>query len=624
MFYEKMSELFAGATGAAGGGGAAIPGVEAAKEGISSSVTTGLTDIVMGVVSPTAAIGNTLLEKIAGVVETPAKIALTSYAVTSSLGALAVGLRDAISVFTDPMPGGGRRSFMDVIKTQMRSFADIPMDGIIKFGLVMGGIVAALGAAVGGIYMAAKNLTADVAIAALLAAGTAGAAAWLGYSLVPKAGIRGFIGSIITNTGLILLDVGSSLNNATFITAMALLGTAQPTINRLASTSGTIADLIGAVSKIADAAPKSGYILKEIDFSGVKKATDGIIDFLTKGDGGGFITKLGTLSGTADLSKQITTLYSVVEILTPLVQISSALTGGITEITDVENVKKLVIALKGTGFNQDGIIDKLISLPSDKGFDGQIKTMDGVSKILTSINTTSNDLNAIQFAEESKTKVNGIIDLLKGTGFNQDGIIDKLGEIKGDLDLSGQITALYSTVEAITPIISIMSGVDAIRALEVTPESIQTIFSSVQTYMTEMETITTKIASSNLDGFLLRLGSLLHTTTTARDILANLSEISLDGTIDKIAENMNVAKTTMSINGGAVTVKVNLNVSMNAEKMAASLVMNGFVKANDDFDKYLQTNDGVGEYYENPGKNYVYNSPNAIKTAAGVGVKAAK
>ena len=49
-----------------------------------------------------------------------------------------------------------------------------------------------------------------------------------------------------------------------------------------------------------------------------------------------------------------------------------------------------------------------------------------------------------------------------------------------------------------------------------------------------------------------------------------------------------------------------LNVTMNSEKIAAALVMEGYVEANPAFKTFLQDNDGAGEYYENPGQGYSY------------------
>ena len=56
----------------------------------------------------------------------------------------------------------------------------------------------------------------------------------------------------------------------------------------------------------------------------------------------------------------------------------------------------------------------------------------------------------------------------------------------------------------------------------------------------------------------------------------------------------------MSINGGAVNINVNMTVNMNAEKMAGSLVMSGFVKPTDSFKRYMQDNDGAGEQFDSP------------------------
>ena len=71
-----------------------------------------------------------------------------------------------------------------------------------------------------------------------------------------------------------------------------------------------------------------------------------------------------------------------------------------------------------------------------------------------------------------------------------------------------------------------------------------------------------------------------------------------------MGRDMKVANKVMSINGGAVKVSVNLNVTMNAEKMAAAMVVGGYLKPEDEFGDYLQNNDGIGEMFVNPGVKY--------------------
>jgi hypothetical protein len=43
-----------------------------------------------------------------------------------------------------------------------------------------------------------------------------------------------------------------------------------------------------------------------------------------------------------------------------------------------------------------------------------------------------------------------------------------------------------------------------------------------------------------------------------------------------------------------------MNVTMNAEKISAGLVMGGYVKPTDGFGEYLNTSDGVGERFDSP------------------------
>ena len=135
----------------------------------------------------------------------------------------------------------------------------------------------------------------------------------------------------------------------------------------------------------------------------------------------------------------------------------------------------------------------------------------------------------------------------------------------------------------------------------------------MEKYVDVMDSASTNFAQDKLDAFADRVSAVVEHTRTIRGILENLADISLDATIDKLESNMRVAKTTMSINGGAVNINVMLNVTMDVEKMAAALVMGGYVSPNDDFDKYLQTNDGAGEYYENPGTNYKFGGPVVAK-----------
>jgi len=69
--------------------------------------------------------------------------------------------------------------------------------------------------------------------------------------------------------------------------------------------------------------------------------------------------------------------------------------------------------------------------------------------------------------------------------------------------------------------------------------------------------------------------------------------VRLDAAVEGFGTKMNVVKKKFDINNGAVSITVNMNVTMSAQKMAETLVLDGFVKPNVEFADYLQSPDSV-------------------------------
>jgi hypothetical protein len=76
-------------------------------------------------------------------------------------------------------------------------------------------------------------------------------------------------------------------------------------------------------------------------------------------------------------------------------------------------------------------------------------------------------------------------------------------------------------------------------------------------------------------------------------VLEALDTVRLDAAVDGFGAKMNVVKKKFEINGGAVQIHVNMNVTMNAQKMAETLVLDGFVQPNVEFGDYLQSPQNV-------------------------------
>ena len=149
-------------------------------------------------------------------------------------------------------------------------------------------------------------------------------------------------------------------------------------------------------------------------------------------------------------------------------------------------------------------------------------------------------------------------------------------------------------------------ALDNLTALPVmTPEqssaavfAIDDIFNTIKSYTTGFDSVAEYLSDEKLSAFELRITALKAHVGKVRDILANIGEIDIQGTVNDMQKGMKVAKSVMTINGGAVVVSVNMTVNMNAEKMAAALVMGGYVGASPEFGKYLLNEDGVGDTFE--------------------------
>jgi len=139
------------------------------------------------------------------------------------------------------------------------------------------------------------------------------------------------------------------------------------------------------------------------------------------------------------------------------------------------------------------------------------------------------------------------------------------------------------------------SGIQELAKNTVAP--VDGAFNSLDHYLTRVMRSSAMLADDRTEQFRDRLLSVSDHISSIREIMEDIGEIPLDATLDAIASNMKVAKTTMSINNGAVVVKVAMTVNMNAQKMSEELVMKGFVAPSNEFRDFLNTTDGVDDFF---------------------------
>lgn len=161
----------------------------------------------------------------------------------------------------------------------------------------------------------------------------------------------------------------------------------------------------------------------------------------------------------------------------------------------------------------------------------------------------------------------------------------------------GPIAAIRTLLDpSLTNSLFAFSDIQELAGLTNAP--VDAVFDSLDRYLTRAMRSSGMLADDRMKQFRDRLLSVSDHVSSIREIMEDLGEIPLDATLDAISENMRVAKTTMSVNGGAVVVKVAMTVNMNAQKMSEELVMKGFVAPTDQFKDFLTTTDGVDDFFD--------------------------
>jgi hypothetical protein len=110
-----------------------------------------------------------------------------------------------------------------------------------------------------------------------------------------------------------------------------------------------------------------------------------------------------------------------------------------------------------------------------------------------------------------------------------------------------------------------------------------------------MTKVSEKFAAAKLGDFVNVLTATSQHIVGISKIMQTMDEIDLDATIDKFGKNMSVANKTVSISGGAVKVNVKLNLTIGAQKLAETLVLDGFVAPSDGFKKFIGDVDGIDD-----------------------------
>ena len=651
QLFSQIGSIFSSDAAAAAAGGGGSAGANEAVTGISD----GVESLGAAAVAPAVEKSQGIIERVFKILEEPAKITAMATAIAFAIGKIGAAIRDVLLAFMDPLPGR-YESFIDVVVDSASKFETVSWENLTSLGAVLGSVFLGIGGIVAVIATQASKFSGMQALAFLVG----GAIFAAGLSLLGTGeGQPGFFGKLLGGIGSLLQDIVSPFSDPLFTSALTTIGAMAGDIDKLASVSSSLAKLMGALLEIGSALPKKYLGLGGTDFEKLREPMTEVLSLLNgDSENVGLLTQLTSISIPSGLDAISSKIAPAATIMTKIKDIIASLTGfgdlkdaytvltklnnadvnfidnlntfavkmnGLTTLnpmvtgnvsmlkTALESIGTIVTELKGLG----GIGDLSPVLTALRGEGALAKwqigsyiystsekpgLLDQIAKIIGMLNTNfetgvlatvsmnvsslSAAISSISTATESLAKLGNIDDALDQTK----DLLKLLPEITS---VSAKMTENFSRSDMLTA----EQGQGYIAGFDAT-------FGVLHAYSDAIDRLSGGLTQEKLDNFAARAAAVVKHTAKVKEILENLDAIPINAVVDGMGRDMKVANKVMSINGGAVKVSVNLNVTMNAEKMAAAMVVGGYLKPEDEFGDYLQNNDGIGEMFVNPGVKY--------------------
>ena len=655
QLWETLGSIFSStASVAATGGGGGTTGAGAAISGIAEGVeTTGA-----AAVAPVVEKSQGIIDRIFNILEEPAKITAMASAIAFAIGKIGIAIRDILLAFMDPLPGRSpAQSFVDVVVESANKFRDVSVEDLASLGAVHGAVMLGIGGVLYVITSQASKLSVMQGIGLLIG----GAALAFGLSLVPKGDGEGFFGKLLDGIGGVIKDIVKPFGDAEFTTGLTTAAAMAGDVDKLASASSSLGKLMGALLEIGSALPKKYLGLGDTDFEKLRQPMVDVITIL-QGDteNVGILSLLSKIIVPAGIDNVATKIAPAATAMIKIKEIVTSLTGfgnlqvAYTTLSQLNNSNFNIIANLSTlasKLNSMTAVDMTVgsnigSIKSALEKLGEITKAVMAMTSLAELKVKLEDLNgkgATSTQKDGKvisytSAVPGILEIIGGLAgkFNSyfktpivpevstnitdvatnisnlskiKESIDKIGDVKTTLEnakgLNLLIPEVYTVMGSATTWFdpSILSVLSQDQVTEST-DGINRTFGVLFSFADSMDMLMQKVTIDKLDEFAGRTEAIIEHTRKMKDMLENLDSIPIDATVDQMGRNMKIARKIMEINGGAVRVAVQVNLTMNAEKMAAGLVANGYIEPTKQFGEYMQNNDGIGEQFNNPTTKY--------------------
>jgi hypothetical protein len=561
-----IGNLFSG-TGAAAGGAPAvqeaqIKAAEKAGEATGAAVTEGATAVVQG--------SQGLLDRLFDLIEEPAKIGLMATVISAAIVQLGLAVREVFLAFMEPMDGKGGKSFIQVVVDSANKFKDVETGDMLMLGGVLGAVAVGVGGLLAGIMFMSSKLSPGqlaAAVAGGLVAASVGAAG------------GGLVGKFLGGVGDLIQDIVEPFTKRKFRAGLTAMNALKDDFAALPSVADSLKSVLISVVDMHNALPKSGFIFKSTETKSLATSIDAVLKFLSGDPNGetdfekqGLVGALGGLNVDSAIAGKSAGIIAISTVVTSI----KALATSIRDLGDLDDVRNMILKLTGDAGTSSGIFSYISVLPGwinhatavnvDTGASGKLEAMIPVFRSLGLVVKT---LMAIDFGG------GGFLGFGGGAASQADKLIEFLPK-------------MTSSVNSMSAEIPKMNLMEKGKAVEIA-DGIDAMFMGIDRYAGAVERTTTSLSQRKLDEFERRVTAIVNHVGKVRQILEGMGTMTLDATLDKFGKDLSVAKQTFSIAGGAVNVHVRLNVTMNAEKLAGAMVVNGYLDPSKDFGQYLQS-----------------------------------
>ena len=527
------------------------PGLTEASNKMSKSIGSGISDAATTIVEGASG----FMTKLGDILLDAAKVGTMAASIALAIKVIGAAVHDVLITFTEPQPGH-KQSFLEMFATAAASFEGLKPESITAVGALLAGIMLAVGALTAGLIYATANLPGDIdsvlKILVGVGAGTALTTMLKQFAtaiqdviteMVQKFGSEAFLGAAKKLEGLKFDGVIEAFNVITKFAA------AIPSFDSMDIDAD---EIIGKVKSVTQT------------LMGTSTNPSGLIQLFSSINVGESF-KMSTLRTALDpMSGIMTLMRSIIKTLNGIIGVDAAK----VKIDSLTAEGGILPGLKSFATKVNEIASSITG--------NSPKAIEDLAKAIGSVNTALTSLAALP---DTKIPLEKLL-ILTGTA-GTTGVMENLKA------LGSWFNYAFGGESAISEIVP--TNVANLRKAVTTVSNMTENLSDIKGFADSVETITKSLTDAKIMEFETRLVAIVEHVRMVNDALANLDKVGVNATIERLGTNMKLANQVMKINGGAVNVNVQLNVTMNAEKLAGQMVLGGYLAPSKDFEGYLQS-----------------------------------